>query len=54
MNILKTMILSNGERLSIVDNGNQYNICINCDTKAVEYDWDRACETFQYLADYYG
>ena len=47
MKILKTFKLYENYEIVLVDTGERYEICINGKLKAFEYDYDRACETFE-------
>lgn len=47
MEVLKTFKPYEGCTLELVDTDDKYEIRINGEVKAVEYDYDRACETFE-------
>ena len=47
MEILKTEYLYEGCKLELIDTDSHYEIRINGEVKATEYDLDRALETFR-------
>lgn len=47
MKVLKTFKPHENCEVTLVDTGKRYEIRINGKLKAVEYDYDRACETFE-------
>lgn len=54
MKILKSVTLSSGSKLVLVEKGtDKFEILLNNSVQATEYDYDRACETFQGLIEYY-
>lgn len=53
-NIIKTSILASGVKLELVETGlDKFEILLNDKVQATEFDYDRACETFNNLVRYY-
>ena len=54
MKILKEFKLADGSKLELVEVGlDKFEILLNSKVQATESDYDRACETFQGLIEYY-
>lgn len=54
MKILKESELADGSKLELVEIGlDKFEILLNGSVQATEFDYDRACETFQGLIEYY-
>ena len=54
MKILKESELADGSKLELVEVGlDKFEILLNGKVQATEFDYDRACETFDNLVRYY-
>ena len=54
MKIIKTFTLTSGSKLELVEKEtDKFEILLNGSVQAKEFDYDRACETFQGLIEYY-
>lgn len=54
MQVLKTFTLASGSKLELVEKEtDKFEILLNGSVQATEFDYDRACETFQGLIEYY-
>ena len=52
--VVKTFVLASGSKLELVEvDVDKYEIRLNGETQAKEYDISRACETFEGLVHYY-
>lgn len=54
MKILKESELADGSKLELVEVGlDKFEILLNGKVQATEFDYDRACETFDNLVNHY-
>lgn len=54
MRVLKEVTLASGSKLQLVEVGeNKFEIRLNGEVQATEFEYFRACETFSGLVDYY-